>query len=246
MRDFWSASDLSSFTPARSSRRPRRRLALMAILSVVLAQITSAAASYDTCETQWAVYHFDPATAKITRNNLGGRWLEAPASAARRPAPRRRLPSSPRARRRASSSSTSLGAAYCGDLHIRNTTSYLQIPSSSAPPRAASSSTPFEVSCCRPGRASSSAASPAARRPLPAGDRAPLVARVAGASAGGRRCARRDVEADTAVHAARVTAPTAAAAPSPALDLDVETSIVDDDETRETAPLSPAASRVRP
>ena len=37
-------------------------------------------------------------------------------------------------------------------------------------------------------------------------------------------------------------APTAAAAPSPALDLDVETSIVDDDETRETAPLSPAAS----
>ena len=46
----------------------------MAILSVVVAQITAAAAaSYDTCETQWAVLHFDPATAKITRNNLGGR-----------------------------------------------------------------------------------------------------------------------------------------------------------------------------
>ena len=41
----------------------------MAILSVVLAQM----ATYDTCETQWAVLHFDPATAKITRNNLGGR-----------------------------------------------------------------------------------------------------------------------------------------------------------------------------
>ena len=46
----------------------------MAILSVVLAQI---AASYDTCETQWAVLHFDPATAKITRNNLGGRGPDA-------------------------------------------------------------------------------------------------------------------------------------------------------------------------
>ena len=47
----------------------------MAILSVVLAQM--ATASYDTCETQWAVLHFDPATAKITRNNLGGRGPDA-------------------------------------------------------------------------------------------------------------------------------------------------------------------------
>ena len=46
----------------------------MAILSVVLAHIAAATAvSYDTCETQWAVLHFDPATAKINRNNLGGR-----------------------------------------------------------------------------------------------------------------------------------------------------------------------------
>ena len=93
----------------------------MAILSVVLAQM----ATYDTCETQWAVLHFDPATAKITRNNLGGRGPD--------PCLRGQYP----------------------------------------PPECA---------------------------------------------------------------------PTAAAAPSPALDLDVETSIVDDDETRETAPLSPAAS----
>jgi len=41
--------------------------------SALVASIAAAAASYDTCETQWAVLHFDPATAKITRNNLGGR-----------------------------------------------------------------------------------------------------------------------------------------------------------------------------
>ena len=116
----------------------------MAILSVVLAQIASAtAASYDTCETQWAVLHFDPATAKITRNNLGGRGPDA---------------------------------------------------------------------CLR------------GQYPLPDGSCPEAPAPLTGI---------------VVEHVGRLPG---GAAPSPALDLDVETSIVDDDETRETAPLSPAAS----
>ena len=128
----------------------------MAILSVVLVQM--ATASYDTCETQWAVLHFDPATAKITRNNLGGRGPDA--------CLRGQYP---------------LADGSCPESH--------------APPTG-------------------------------------IIVEHVGRLPGGptRRCTPPE------------SAPTAAAAPSPALDLDVETSIVDDDETRETAPLSPAAS----
>ena len=35
--------------------------------SALVASIAAATVSYDTCETQWAVLHFDPATAKIFR-----------------------------------------------------------------------------------------------------------------------------------------------------------------------------------
>ena len=120
--------------------------AFMAILSVVLAQM----ASYDTCETQWAVLHFDPATAKITRNNLGGRGPDP-----------------------------CLGGQYP--------------PPSSSPSR----SPPSPCAPC---------------------------------ASGARAASRRRSRACTSSEEGR------------ALDLDVETSIVDDDETRETAPLSPAAS----
>ena len=96
----------------------------MAILSVVLAQIASAAVSYDTCETQWAVLHFDPATAKITRNNLGGRGPD-PCLGGQYPLPDGSCPV-------AHAPPTGIVVEHVGrlpggipiDLHIRNTSSY--------------------------------------------------------------------------------------------------------------------------
>ena len=94
----------------------------MAILSVVLAQM--ATASYDTCETQWAVLHFDPATAKITRNNLGGRGPDA--------CLRGQYPLADGSCPESHAPPTGIIVEHVGrlpggipiDLHIRNTTSY--------------------------------------------------------------------------------------------------------------------------
>ena len=202
----------------------------MAILSVVLAQIASAAVSYDTCETQWAVLHFDPATAKITRNNLGGRGPD-PCLRGQYPLPDGACPA-------AHTPPTGIIVEHVGrlpggipiDLHIRNTSSYT--PNSKF---------------------------------LSASTRGDLVNNLVGNHfvsinvAGGTAT---DLAIDLVDH--RTQQPVAL--PSFVMSfldidagkggagretlsasgfdeyLDVETSIVDDDETRETAPLSPAAS----